>query len=346
VSEVLVAFGGYPGAPAGAERMAWRTGAALARRGHAVTALTDSPPPGPGAARMRVVRRERDLPRGWRPDVVHAYDLAKPEHVAAGMAVAQESGARFALTPATAPELWPDPALGRAACERADVVYVLTPAEAALLAGFGAPAARVRPIPHAPDLHGRPDPAAFRRRHDLAGPVVVFAGRRIPSKGYAELLAAAPLVWRELPDARFVFLGPDPDAAAAAVFRAHADPRVLDLGPVDEQTKHDALAAADLLCLPTSADVFPLVFLEAWRCGRPVVSGDFAGVESVVEHGVDGLVVEPRPAPIAEALVRLLRDDATRRAMGRAGRARVRREFTWDRVAASVEAGYRPPSTD
>jgi glycosyltransferase involved in cell wall biosynthesis len=202
------------------------------------------------------------------------------------------------------------------------------------------PSDRIRRIPHAPDLRGRPDPAGFRARLGLRGPVVVFVGRRIPSKGYAELLRAASSVWRELPDARFLFLGPNSDPAAAQIFRDHADPRIVDLGAVDEQTKHDAIAASDVLCLPSTADVFPLVFLEAWMCGKPVVSGDFVGADGVVEHGVDGLVVAPRPAEIADALVHLLSDDEVRRAMGRAGQAKVRRDFTWERVAASVEAGY------
>lgn len=341
MSEVLITFGGYPSAPAGAERMAWRTGEFLARRGHSVTALTDSRPPADldGEA-VRPVRSDHDLARDWQADVVHAYDLAKPEYVAMALDLVRRGGARLALTPATAPELWPDAALGRAACRQARVIYVLTSGEARVLSGFGATPDRIRRIPHAPDLRGRPDPTGFRRRLGLHGPTVVFAGRRIPSKGYAELLRAAPLIWHELPDAQLLFLGPNTDPVAAEVFRAHADPRIFDLGAVDEQTKHDAIAAADVLCLPSSADVFPLVFLEAWMCGKPVVSGDFVGADSVVEHGVDGLIVAPRPTEIAEALIRLLSDDEIRSAMGRAGQTRVRQNFTWDRVAASVEAGY------
>ncbi|WP_433654913.1 aminotransferase class I/II-fold pyridoxal phosphate-dependent enzyme [Nocardia sp. CA-128927] len=343
MTKVLVTFGGYPSAHSGAERMAWRTSAQLARRGLAVTVLTDSRPPtdlDTGAA--RIVQCDSQF-GSWRPDVVHAYDLAKPEYVEKALGVARRTGARFVLTPATAPELWPDTALGRAACRRAQVIYVLTSAEAQVLYPLGATPDQVRQIPHAADLRGNPDPVGFRRRFGLRGPTVVFAGRRIPSKGYAELLQAAPLVWRELPETEFLFIGPN-DETAATVFRAHLDPRIVDLGVVDEQTKHDAIAAGAVLCLPTRADVFPLVFIEAWACGKPVVTGDFVGADSVVEHGVDGLIIAPRPAEIAQALLRLLSDNDIRRAMGRAGQARVRQEFTWDKVAASVAAGYVDPT--
>ncbi|MFJ4653233.1 glycosyltransferase family 4 protein [Nocardia sp. NPDC088792] len=281
-----------------------------------------------------------DPDRAWRADIVHAYDLAKPRHIASALRLAGRCGARLALTPATAPELWPDRELGRIACRRAGIIYALTEAEAGELRRFGAESARIRQIPHAPDLCGEPEPDRIRDRLCLGGPVVVFAGRRIPSKGYAELLRAAPLVWRTLPETRFVFLGPDGDPAAAETFRAHADPRILDLGVVDEPTKRDVLAAGAVLCLPTSADVFPLVFLEAWASGIPVVTGDFPGVHDIVADGVDGLVVTPRPTEIAAALVRLLTDEPARRAMGRAGQTRVRADFTWDRVAERVAAGY------
>lgn len=276
----------------------------------------------------------------WRADIVHAYDLAKPEHIASALRLAGRCGARLALTPATAPQLWPDRELGRIACRRAGIIYALTESEALELGRFGAEPARIRQIPHAPDLCGEAEPDRIRDRLPLGGPVVVFAGRRIPSKGYAELLRAAPLVWRTLPETRFLFLGPDGDRTATETFRAHADPRILDLGVVDEPTKRDVLAAGAVLCLPTSADVFPLVFLEAWASGMPVVTGDFPGVHDIVADGVDGLVVTPRPADIAAALVRLLTDEPARRAMGQAGQARVRTDFTWDRVAERVAAGY------
>ena len=41
-----------------------------------------------------------------------------------------------------------------------------------------------------------------------------------------------------------------------------------------------ALAACTVFCLPSTADIFPLVFLEAWACARPVVSGAFPGASA------------------------------------------------------------------
>ncbi|RCV56546.1 glycosyltransferase family 4 protein [Marinitenerispora sediminis] len=345
MSEVLVVFGGYGAGLAGAERMAWRTAQHLALRGHAVTVATDSRRPSfLGDTALRVLRTEPELRRAVQeqpPEVVHAFDLARPAHVAMALRAARECGARLVLTPATTPELWPDLATGREACAAADTVFALTPTEAAALRAHGAADTALRPLPQAADLVGRPDPVGFRRRHGLSGPTVLFVGRRTIDKGYPRLVAAAPEVWRRVPDTEFVFAGPPGDGAAAGLPGPPGDPRVHDLGMVDDQTKHDAVAACDVLCLPTSADVFPLVFAEAWTRGRPVLSGAFPGAHDVVRDGVDGLVVPPRPGDVARALVRLLTDAALRRDLGAAGRRRARREFTWERVVAACEAGYR-----
>jgi glycosyltransferase involved in cell wall biosynthesis len=273
--------------------------------------------------------------------VVHAFDLAQPDQVEAALGLADRYDAPMVLTPCSAPAVWPDAARAAAACRAARVIFTITAVEEAGLLASGAMAARFRRIPHACDLVGEPRPARWRRRHRLGGPIVLFVGRRVGFKGYRVLLEASRIVWEVRPDAAFVFIGPDGDDDCAHWFERFADPRIIDLGVVDGQVKHDAVAACTVLCLPTSVDVFPLVFVEAWTRGKPVVSGDFAGADEVVHNGVDGLIVEPRPLPLAAALTRLLIDDDLCVAMGQAGARRAATEFGWDRVAAAYAANYR-----
>jgi glycosyltransferase involved in cell wall biosynthesis len=328
---ILVAFGAYHPGPAGAERMAIRAAERLAGRGHRVAVHTDA---------VRPTRITQWSP-GWRPELVHAFDLAKPDHVRAAARIARHFDVPFAVTPASDPLVWPDREGGLAVCQAADVVFVLTDEEAKVLRGSGVPPERLHRIPQACDLTGVPAPEEFRRRHGLDGHIVLFVGRRVATKGYLALLRAAPLVRTRLPDTTFVFIGPDGDADDAARFSAHAGPWVRDLGVVSEQIKHDAVAACDVLALPTSADVYPLVFAEAWSCGKPVVSGDFPGAADVVRHGVDGLIVRPEPDRIADALIAILTDHRTRAAMGRAAQRRAREEFGWEKVTDAIERGYQ-----
>lgn len=347
---VLVVFGGGgAGSTSGSERMAWRTARELGRRGHRVDVLTPAAPPDDLAdGTLRVHRPASpgggaDTGQGGLaaavakrpPDVVHAFDLAHPREVRDALAWARRRGARFALTPATDAALWPDLRAAAEALRAADAVFVLTPAEEETARRHGARADQIHHLPQAPDLVGTADPAGFRRRHGLTGPVVLFLGRRLTGKGFRTLVDAVPLVRRSVPDVAVVFAGPGapvPDPVPG---------RLLDLGLVDDRTKHDALAACDVLCLPSTAEVFPLVFAEAWACGKPVVSGDFPGVGAVVRDGVDGLVARAEPAAVAGALVRLLSDDRLRASLGAAGARRSRQEMGWELVADAVESGYR-----
>jgi glycosyltransferase involved in cell wall biosynthesis len=344
MTSVLTVFGGYPGSPVtGAARMAWRTTAALAERGHEVAVLTDTLRPDDLAgARWPVFRSAVSFQASGarHPDVVHVYDVASAGHARLGYELAMKLGAELLLTPASALVTWPDRDLGRRLCAAASAVFTLSGVEARQIESLGVPGGRVSRIPQAPDLTGVGDGGAFRARHAMAGRVVLFLGRRVQSKGYGLLLEAAPRVWESRPGTVFAFGGADGDAEAAHAFAGHRDARILDLGRLTDSAKHDALAACDLLCLPSAADVFPLVFPEAWSCGKPVISGPFDGADEVVRDGVDGLVCELTAADVAATVLRLVVDAPLRQRLGAAGRERVNNGMTWSHVAGAVESRF------
>lgn len=344
--KVLICCGGYAPATAGAERMALHTAEALRRAGHTVALLVDNM----GAVHQGSVpimtAQPKGLPAlGWRPDVVHAFDLAQPHAVAHAIDLARQWRVPFVMTPATTRSLWPDQELGREACDAAEALFALTETEAAALPVDPGKAHRIHLIPSAPSIDGTPNPAAVRATLPPGAAVVLFLGRRSRVKGYETLLDAAPLVWRTVPRALFLLIGPPWGDAGGAVANRRpdprlADPRIVDLGVVDEQTKVDALAACDVLCLPSRAEAFPLVFVEAWTLGRPVISGDFPGVAEVARHGVDSLVTETTPEAVASAITTVLTDHDLRARLGDGARRRAARAMTWDAVAASLIGGY------
>lgn len=276
-----------------------------------------------------------------RADVVHAFDAFHPQDIEAGLNLARAWEVPFAVTPASAPDVWPDRETVLDGCRRADAVFALSAAERDMLRDAGVPESRLHVIGQGPHLPGTPDPDRFRRDHDIKGPVVLFLGRKMRSKGYVTLLEATEHVWEEHPDTAFVFMGPRWDEDCAERFAEHADPRVIELGMVDEDAKHSALAACELLCVPSTVDLFPLVYVEAWACRKPVVASTFLGSTEVVAHGRDGLLVRPTARLVAEAVNRLLANPAERRAMGEHGYAKVRSELGWDAVADRVHAVYR-----
>lgn len=166
---------------------------------------------------------------------------------------------------------------------------------------------------------------------------ILFVGRKERYKGYHALRAAAPLVWRQRPDARFVAIG---QRAWRDRRSPPSDPRWIDLGVVDETAKAEAYARATVLAMPSEHETFGQTYLEAWSAGRPVIAGDIPPLREVVRDGVDGLHARNDPAEISRAILRILAhpDEATR--MGEAGRERLRDRWTWEKIAERTEEVY------
>jgi glycosyltransferase involved in cell wall biosynthesis len=261
-------------------------------------------------------------------DVVHsiAREWAGPlERAARG------AGAAFVETPLVHPG---QPFSGAgpgdtARYRRDDAVIALTEWEAGWYRERGVGHVHVTGV--GPNLHALPEVA----RDDA---LILFVGRRERYKGYHALRAAAPLVWVERPDARFVTIGQA--AWNAFLDRGLHDPRWIDRGIATEGEKAEAFARATIFAMPSDHETFGFTYLEAWSAGLPVIAGDIAPLHEVVREGVDGLHVRNEPRAIADAILALLRDPERARGMGTAGRERVSREFSWPAVARRTEVAY------
>jgi glycosyltransferase involved in cell wall biosynthesis len=153
--------------------------------------------------------------------------------------------------------------------------------------------------------------------------VVVTAANLRKQKGYPDLLAAAALVVAERPDVRFVTFGQGQQAEeVAAQHRASGQgDRFLLLGYRDDPAR--IVGAADVACLASVAEGFPLALVEAAVLGLPVVATEVGGIPEVVQRDETGVLVPPgRPDLLAEALLALLGDPDRRAALGRAAAER------------------------
>jgi glycosyltransferase involved in cell wall biosynthesis len=108
------------------------------------------------------------------------------------------------------------------------------------------------------------------------------------------------------------------------------------LGVLTGKEKLAAFQRADVFCFPSffQCETFGIVLLEAMACGLPVVSTRWRGIPSIVDDGETGYLVAPHDADsVADRLEHLAIDVELRVRMGRAGRARFEREFTFPRFA-------------
>jgi D-inositol-3-phosphate glycosyltransferase len=177
-------------------------------------------------------------------------------------------------------------------------------------------------------------------------PVLLFVGRIQPLKGLD--VAVQALAELDRADAELVVVGgPSGQAGPGELGRVHA--LATDLGVRDRirfvpPQPHHLLStwyrAADVVLVPSRAESFGLVALEAAACGAPVVASDVGGLRTIVEDGGTGFLVEPRdPTAFAAAIGKLLGDPGLAAAMGAAGAVRAG-EFTWSTAAARLRRLY------
>ena len=105
---------------------------------------------------------------------------------------------------------------------------------------------------------------------------------------------------------------------------------------------YEKLGVADLFLLPSDLESFGLAALEAMACEVPVIGTNVGGMPEVVEHGVDGYLVEPRDVvSAARFAVEILSRADRGREMGRRAREDARRKFCAEDVIPQYEAYYR-----
>ena len=99
--------------------------------------------------------------------------------------------------------------------------------------------------------------------------------------------------------------------------------------------------AADFFVLPSLAEGFPLVILEALASGTPVIASGVAGIPEIVLNGHNGLIVPPADAEaLTEALQKLAHDPGLRKEMSRNARHMVNEKYSWKSVAKEVLTVY------
>ncbi len=101
------------------------------------------------------------------------------------------------------------------------------------------------------------------------------------------------------------------------------------------------LQIMDAFALTSRAEGMPLVILEAWAAGIPVVASNVAGIGEMINHGHTGMIYEPNDdAALVEALYCLRTDDRAAKEMAESARHRVESLFTARRMAAEYQRHY------
>ncbi|MCL0066618.1 glycosyltransferase [Thermodesulfovibrionales bacterium] len=179
----------------------------------------------------------------------------------------------------------------------------------------------------------------------LAGKqVVLFLGRLHPIKGLDILARAFGKVVRERNDVYLLAVGQDSNGYQGKIEKIleaeGALGKVIFTGMLTGQKKLAAFSRANVFVLPSYSEGFSMAILEAMICGLPIIITHPCNFPEVAEAEA-GIVIDPDPEQLAEALTRLLDNPQLREEMGGNGRRLIKERFTWDKIADQMIQLYQ-----
>jgi glycosyltransferase involved in cell wall biosynthesis len=193
-------------------------------------------------------------------------------------------------------------------------------------------------------IYNGADPEKFcpEARTPNLRPTVVSLGLIFPLKGQLDLIDAAALVLKEVPDVEFRLYG----SASDDDYFGRCRQRVRELGleatvvfAGSTPAPWTVLRDADVVALPSISEAFPFAVVEAMLTGAAIVATDVGGVSEAL--GDTGVLVPPRaPGILAEKIVMLLESPAERARLGASARTRALRSFTEDRFVTAYRDSY------
>ncbi len=179
------------------------------------------------------------------------------------------------------------------------------------------------------------------------GPLVVCLSRLVPRKGFDVVIDAVSGLASKHPGLQLAIAGAGRDRRRLERLARRCEAPVVFLGRISGDDVPLFMAMGDVFAAPCRSrwagleqEGFGIVFVEAAACGVPAVAGRSGGSHEAVAHGRTGFVVDrpAHPDDVAAAIDDLLLRDDRGAAMGRAARQAVEQRFSYDGLAAKLEA--------
>jgi glycosyltransferase involved in cell wall biosynthesis len=173
------------------------------------------------------------------------------------------------------------------------------------------------------DVPVRPEPSRFRQEFGIDAPFAVYVGRIDANKGCVELFEYFQRYVRSMAgDLHLVLIG-------KSILPIPEHPRIHHLGFLTDQQKFDAMAASELLLMPSYYESLSMVTLEAWALGKPVLTNarcDVLKGQSIRSNA--GLYYDGY-GEFAEALHAIASSSSLRHALGSNGRSYFETHYSW-----------------
>jgi glycosyltransferase involved in cell wall biosynthesis len=178
----------------------------------------------------------------------------------------------------------------------------------------------------------------FRDKYDLkdAKPIISFIGPLVWKRkveGVRQLIGSFRIVRKTYPTAKLLIIGDGPHKRELEriVKEFHMTEEVIFTGFLDNT--FIPLSIIDIYTHISLQEGMPIALLEAMRMGKPVITTKAGGIPEVIEHGKNGLIVEPEPKEIAQTIISLYNDKERMRCLGVDAKKTVEERYRWEDIA-------------
>jgi glycosyltransferase involved in cell wall biosynthesis len=231
--------------------------------------------------------------------------------------------------------------LDRLALKRFDALAAVSDEVAQRLIDSGVSAEKIKTIANGIDVatfeHGQPLPALSA----IGGKVIGMVARLDLQKGFEYLLRAVRELCNAFCELKVVIVGEGPDRAAieGMVQEFGLQSNVILAG---QKTDMPAVyAAMDIFVLPSLNEGLPMTILEAMAASKPVVATRVGAIPKVINHGENGLLVDPKDTDgLRDAIASLLSDPDRCQRMGEKAHEWVSRNYTSEAMALKYRQLY------
>lgn len=194
-------------------------------------------------------------------------------------------------------------------------------------------------------IHNGIDTDMFPRKNQvmrIASVRLICVCRLVPRKGLKFLIEAMRDLGEDGITLEIVGAGDSENELRQFVSRLELDSTITFSGYVPRANLSRHYREADIFVLPSISESFGQVLLEAMSCGLPIIATRAGGIPETVEHGTNGLLVEPGSSKdLVSAVRELAANPAIREKMGKCNGDRARTEYTWSAVAAEYNSMFQ-----
>ncbi|HCD37789.1 MAG TPA: hypothetical protein DEQ77_03525 [Candidatus Omnitrophica bacterium] len=211
---------------------------------------------------------------------------------------------------------------------------------------FQVPVERIRLIPRSVDIQQFTFNPPEKKSHTEF--IIAIIARITPLKGHRYFIEAIQKVYRTLPTIKVWVVGSAPKNKMHYKEDLELLTKRLGLSQVVEflgarRDIPEILSKVNLMVMATTVhEAFGRVILEAQASGVPVVATKVGGVVDIIEDGVNGVLVPPGdPEGMAEAILKVLKDNALSAALAQNARVKILSQFPLEKMAEKTLEVYR-----